>query len=71
MDGTIAPPALRLGEGYELRSDAEPYDDTPWYWTFRRMGHHTVCGCTATQADAVAALTDAVQRARQEEGAQA
>lgn len=69
MADTIALPALRLGEGFELRSDAEPYDDTPWYWTFRRVGYHTACGCAATRDEAVAALAEAVQRLRQEEDA--
>lgn len=67
MPDTIALPALRLGEGYELRSDADPYNDTPWYWTFRRVGYHTDCGCAATRAEAVAALTGAVAWARREE----
>lgn len=71
MPGTITLPALMLGEGFELRSDAEPYDGTPWYWTFRRVGHHTVCGCAATQSEAVAAVADAVERSRQQEDAQA
>lgn len=64
MTDTITLPALRPGERVQIWSDAEPYDERPWYWSLHSPGHGPAQGAAATQAEAVAALTAALEAVR-------